>query len=61
MNNKMENKILEIKVALLVLKSVHDVFEAIVDPAKMSNYFISESSGRIERVRRLTGNSLNLM
>lgn len=44
----MENKPLEIKATLQVLKPVHLVFEAIVDPEKMSNYFISQSSGRME-------------
>jgi uncharacterized protein YndB with AHSA1/START domain len=29
-------------------RPVHDVFEAIVDPAKMSGYFISWGSGRLE-------------
>jgi len=29
-------------------KPVNEVFEAIVDPAKMSNYFISKGSGRME-------------
>ena len=42
-------EILEIKVALQVLKPVHEVYEAIVDPEKMSNYFISRSDGRIEQ------------
>ena len=36
---------LEIKAALQILKPVADVFEAIVDPDKMKNYFISESNG----------------
>jgi uncharacterized protein YndB with AHSA1/START domain len=44
----MENQLLEIKAALQIQKPVHDVFEAIADPARMSNYFISESSGRME-------------
>ncbi len=44
----MENRILEIKTALQILKPVNEVFEAIVDPLKMSNYFISKSSGRME-------------
>ena len=39
---------LEIKAQLQVLKPVHEVFEAIVDPAKMSNYFISKGSSRID-------------
>lgn len=43
----MENQRLEIKVALQIQKPVNTVFEAIVDPEKMSNYFISESSGRM--------------
>ena len=39
---------LEIKAALQMQKPVNEVFEAIVDPAKMSNYFISKGSGRME-------------
>ena len=42
------DKNLEIKVALQILKPRHEVFEAIADPAKMSQYFISKGSGRIE-------------
>jgi uncharacterized protein YndB with AHSA1/START domain len=44
---------LEIKAALQIQKSVHEVFEAIVDPAKMSNYFISKSSGRMEEGKKI--------
>jgi uncharacterized protein YndB with AHSA1/START domain len=44
---------LEIKAAIQIQKQPHEVFEAIVDPAKMSNYFISEGSGRMEEGRRL--------
>lgn len=40
---------LEIKVALQIRNPVKEVFEAIVDPAKMKNYFISESTGRMEK------------
>mgnify|MGYP001545023328 CR=1 FL=1 len=40
---------LEIKTALQIQKPVDEVFEAIVDPDKMSNYFISKSDGRIEQ------------
>jgi uncharacterized protein YndB with AHSA1/START domain len=43
----MSNTPLEIKAAIQILKPVREVFEAIVDPAKMSNYFISEGSGRM--------------
>jgi len=44
----MEGKNLEIKVAIQIQKPANMVFEAIVDPVKMSNYFISKGSGRIE-------------
>lgn len=45
---------LEIKAALKVLKSVSEVFEAIVDPVKMSNYFIASSTGRMEEGKTIT-------
>jgi uncharacterized protein YndB with AHSA1/START domain len=41
----MTNQTLEIETKIQILRSPHDVFEAIVDPAKMSVYFISKSSG----------------
>jgi uncharacterized protein YndB with AHSA1/START domain len=44
----MENKLLEIKTMIQVQKPAADVFEAIVDPVKMSNYFISKGSGMME-------------
>ena len=44
---------LEIKTALQIQKPVREVFEAIADPAKMSNYFISISSGRMEEGKKL--------
>lgn len=44
----MENKALIIKAQIQVSKLPEEVYEAIVDPAKMSNYFISQSSGRME-------------
>lgn len=50
----MDDAKLEIKAALMIGKPVHEVFEAIVDPAKMSNYFISKSSGRMEEGKTLT-------
>jgi uncharacterized protein YndB with AHSA1/START domain len=50
----MNDQILEIKTALQILKPAHDVFEAIVDPLKMSNYFISKGSGRMEEGRVVT-------
>jgi len=39
---------LEIKTAIQIRKPANEVFEAIVDPGKMSNYFISKSTGRME-------------
>ena len=50
----MKNPTLEIKVALQIIKPVNEVFEAIVDPTKMSNYFISKSSGKMEEGKRIT-------
>lgn len=44
---------LEINVGIQIARPPHDVFEAIVDPQKMSNYFISESSGRMEEGKSL--------
>jgi uncharacterized protein YndB with AHSA1/START domain len=49
----MKIETLEVKAALVMLKPVHEVFEAIVDPAKMTNYFISKSNGRIEEGKKL--------
>lgn len=45
---------LEIDATLQVRAGMHEVFEAIVDPDKMSHYFISGSSGRMEEGRTLT-------
>jgi hypothetical protein len=39
----MKPEILEINTALQMQKPVNVVFEAIVDPQKMSNYFISRN------------------
>ena len=50
----MENNTLEIKAALQIAKPVNEVFEAIVDPGKMKNYFISTSTGRMEVGSKLT-------
>ena len=49
----MKNQHLEIKTVLQIFKPVHEVFEAIVNPAEMSNYFISTGSGRMEEGRKL--------
>lgn len=44
---------LEIKASIQISKAMHEVFEAIVDPAHMSNYFIADSTGRIEEGKEL--------
>ena len=49
----MKDKSLEVKAALQIQKPAHEIFEAIVDPDKMSNYFISESTGRMEEGKNL--------
>lgn len=50
----MKPQILEIKAGIQIQKPVHEVFEAIVDPSKMSNYFIAYGSGRMETGAKLT-------
>lgn len=40
-------KQLEIKASIHILKPTHEVFEAIVNPVKMSNYFIAKGSERM--------------
>lgn len=49
----MKNQTLDIKVAIQILKPVNEVFEAIVNPEKMSNYFISKSSGKMEEGKEI--------
>jgi uncharacterized protein YndB with AHSA1/START domain len=49
----MGNQILEIKCALQILKPAGEVFEAIIDPSKMSGYFIARGSGKMEEGRHL--------
>lgn len=50
----MDKQPLEIKAAIQISSPADDVFEAIVDPAKMSNYFISKGSGRMEEGKQIT-------
>ena len=47
---------LEIKTAIQISRPLHEVFEAIADPAKMSNYFIAYSTGRMEEGKALLWN-----
>ena len=44
----MKKKALQVKTQLEIAKHVHQVFEAIVDPEKMSHYFISSGTGRMQ-------------
>lgn len=39
---------LECNATIQIQKPIEEVFEGIVNPDKMTNYFISESSGRLE-------------
>ena len=48
----MSNDTLEIKASLVVAKPAEEVYEAIVNPAKMTNFFISKRSGRMEEGRK---------
>jgi uncharacterized protein YndB with AHSA1/START domain len=44
---------LEINCAMQIQKPIHQVFEAIIFPEKMSNYFISQSTGIMEEGKNL--------
>ena len=46
--------ILESKAILQIQKPIEEVFEGIVNPAFMTKYFISESTGRLETGKELT-------
>jgi uncharacterized protein YndB with AHSA1/START domain len=50
----MSDQKLEIRAAIQILKPAEEVYEAIVDPDKMSKYFISEGSGRMENGKEIT-------
>ncbi len=49
----MKTNKLEITAKLQIQKPAEDVFDAIVDPDRMSNYFISDGSGRMEENKDL--------
>ncbi len=50
----MSAQTLEIKTAIQIQKPVSEVFEAIVDPAKMSNYFIAKGSDRMDSGKEIS-------
>ncbi len=52
----MKPETLEIKVAMQIQKPINEVFEAIINPEKMSNYFISKSTGTMEEGKSLVWN-----
>lgn len=52
----MGKQTLHIKTKIRIQKSPHDVYDAVVDPKKMSNYFISKGSGRMETGKELIWN-----
>lgn len=45
---------LTVTVSITIQKSVNEVFEAIVNPAHMSGYFIAESTGKLEEGKTVT-------
>jgi len=47
-------KMLEIKTALQIAKPKAEVFEAIIDPEHMKNFFIAESSGMMEEGKSIS-------
>jgi uncharacterized protein YndB with AHSA1/START domain len=51
---ELKNRVLEAGSEMQIGKPAHEVFEAIVDPSKMSRYFIAKSTGRMEEGKHLT-------
>ncbi|KIX20224.1 ATPase [Flavobacterium sp. 316] len=49
----MKTETLEIEAAIQIQKPINEVFDAIINPDKMSNYFISESTGKMESGKTL--------
>ena len=45
---------MQVKTKLKIQKPVHEVFEALVDPQKMANYWFSSGSGRVEQGKTIT-------
>jgi uncharacterized protein YndB with AHSA1/START domain len=44
----------EIKTKMKIIRPVNEVFEAIVDPKKMANYWFSSGTGRVEPGETIT-------
>lgn len=49
----MKPELLSINVAMQIQKPINEVFEAIINPDQMSNYFISESTGVMEEGKNI--------
>lgn len=49
----MENRTLEIETSIQIQKPPREVFDAIIDPSKMSGYFISRGSGILEEGKQI--------
>ncbi|MGX9136386.1 SRPBCC family protein [Rummeliibacillus sp. JY-2-4R] len=45
---------MQVTTKLKIAKPVNEVFEAIVDPQKMANYWFSSGSERVEKDKRIT-------
>ena len=45
---------IEVNTKLKIAKPVNEIFEAIVDPEKMANYWFSSGSGRLEQDKTIT-------
>ncbi|MFB6457841.1 SRPBCC domain-containing protein [Chitinophaga sp. Hz27] len=45
---------LEAKAGIQIAKPIHEVYNAIIDPAQMSNYFIQEGSAKMEAGKDIT-------
>lgn len=49
----MKPETLEINFAMQISKPINEIFEAIVNPGKICNFFISKSNGRMESKKEL--------
>jgi uncharacterized protein YndB with AHSA1/START domain len=50
----MSDNTIRVKVQIGILKPANEIFEAIVNPEKMSKYFISGSTGKMESGKNIT-------
>jgi len=50
----MSDNTIRVKVQIGILKPANEIFEAIINPEKMSKYFISGSTGKMESGKNIT-------